>query len=240
MTEGATWSVPESAPSREVSDPLTRSAQARPVPETGPPGLRWRGLETGRVVPRQVDLIMSFGGLATRAAQQATATIPIVFIVSDDPVRSGLVASYARPGGNLTGLVRGSYEDKLLELLKEAVPGIARVACPCRHQGPSPRLDAARRLGLELLDLDAVGLQGFDIQHPEALERVFSAAQRGGADAILGPEGLARHHARLGELAAQSRLPAIASRRRFAASGGCWPTRRSGTRPRRPSSWTKS
>jgi putative tryptophan/tyrosine transport system substrate-binding protein len=172
------------------------------------------------LVARKVDLIMSFGTRATRAAQQATATIPILFIVDNDPVQSGLVAGYARPGGNLTGLVRGSYEDKLLELLKEAVPGVVRVACPCRHRGPSPHLDAARRLGLELLDLDGLALQDFDAQHPEALERFFSAAQRAGADAILGPDVIARHHGRLGELAAQSRLPAIASRRRFAASGG--------------------
>jgi ABC-type uncharacterized transport system substrate-binding protein len=163
---------------------------------------------------------MSFGTLATRAAQQATATIPIVFIISDDPVHNGFVASYARPGGNLTGLVRGLYEDKLLELLKEAVPGVRRVACPCRHQAQSPRLDAARQLGLEFLDLDGLALQDFDGQHPQALKRFFSAAQRAGADAILVPEGLARHHSRLAELAAQSRLPAIASRRRFAASGG--------------------
>jgi putative tryptophan/tyrosine transport system substrate-binding protein len=60
------------------------------------------------LVARQVDLIMSFGTLATRAAQQATATIPILFTVNEDPVHSGLVASYARPGGNLTGLMRGS------------------------------------------------------------------------------------------------------------------------------------
>ena len=172
------------------------------------------------LVARQVDLIMSFGTLATRAAQQATATIPILFIVNDDPVQSGLVASYARPGGNLTGLVRGSYEDKLLELLKEAVPGVVRVACPCRNRGQSPRVDAARRLGLELLDLDGLALQDFDAQRPEAWEGFFAAAQRAGTDAILVPEGLGRHHSRLGELAAQSRLPAIAPRRRFAASGG--------------------
>jgi putative tryptophan/tyrosine transport system substrate-binding protein len=172
------------------------------------------------LVARRVDLIMSFGLQATRAAQQATATIPILFIVNDDPVHSGLVASYARPGGNLTGLVRGSYEDKLLELLKEAVPSIVRVACPCRNRGPSLRVDAARRLGLELLDLDGLALQDFDPQQPDAWEGFFAAARRAGADAILVPEGLGRHHARLGELAAQSRLPAIAPRRRFAASGG--------------------
>lgn len=129
------------------------------------------------LVARQVDLIMSFGLQATRAAQQATATIPILFIVNDDPVHSGLVASYARPGGNLTGLVRGFYEDKLLEFLKEAVPGIVRVACPCRHRGPSPRVDAARRLGLELLDLDALALQDFDAQRPEAWEGFFAATR---------------------------------------------------------------
>jgi hypothetical protein len=81
-------------------------------------------------------------------------------------------------------------------------------------------MDAARRLGLELLDLDGLALQDFDAQRPDAWEGFFAAAQRVGTDAILVPEGLAQHHARLGELAARSRLPAVAPRRRFTASGG--------------------
>jgi putative tryptophan/tyrosine transport system substrate-binding protein len=172
------------------------------------------------LLARQVDLIMSFGTLATRAAQQATATIPILFIVNDDPVHRRLVASYARPGRNLTGLVRGSYKDKQLELLEETVPGIVHVACPCRNRGQSPRVDAARWLDLELLDLDRLALQDFEVQRPDAWDRFFAAAQRAGADAIVVSEGLGQHLSRLGELATQRRLPAIAPRRRFAASGG--------------------
>ena len=78
---------------------------------------------------RQVDLILTNGTPATRAAQQATTTIPIVFYLGSDPVRSGLIASYARPGGNLTGMAMGLYGEKQLAILKEAVPGMVRVAC---------------------------------------------------------------------------------------------------------------
>jgi putative tryptophan/tyrosine transport system substrate-binding protein len=109
------------------------------------------------LVTRQVDLILTFGTPAAQAAKQATMTIPIVFNLAADPVQSGLVASFARPGGNLTGIARGVYEDKLLEILKEAIPGIRRVACPCPRDLPfGARIgDAAPRLGLEILAIVA-------------------------------------------------------------------------------------
>jgi putative ABC transport system substrate-binding protein len=72
------------------------------------------------LVRRPVDLIITYGTPATRAAQQVTSTIPIVFALGADPVQNGLVASYARPGGNLTGLASGFYEDKMLTLLQPA------------------------------------------------------------------------------------------------------------------------
>jgi putative ABC transport system substrate-binding protein len=74
------------------------------------------------LVRLKVDLIFAFGTLAAVAARDATKTIPVVFRLGDDPVANGLVASFARPGRNLTGFAMGLYEDKLLEVLKEALP----------------------------------------------------------------------------------------------------------------------
>jgi putative tryptophan/tyrosine transport system substrate-binding protein len=168
------------------------------------------------LVTRQVDLILTFGTPAAQAAKQATTTIPIVFHLSADPVQSGLVASFARPGGNLTGLARGVYDDKLLEILKEAIPGIRRVACPCPRDRPlgARIVDAARRLGLDILDIAVHG--------PEDIDHFFVAARRAGADAMLLPNvaWFSRHLPRFGGLAAQSQLPAIGFRRDFAESGG--------------------
>src|SRR5262245_19678651 len=90
------------------------------------------------LVTHRVDLILTHGTPATQAAQQATTTIPIVFSIAADPVQRGLVASLAQPGGNLTGFTAGLYEDKLLEILKEAIPGLRRVACLCRRDPGNP------------------------------------------------------------------------------------------------------
>jgi putative ABC transport system substrate-binding protein len=170
------------------------------------------------LVTRQVDLIITFGTPATRAAKQATATIPIVFTLAADPVQSGLVASFARPGGNLTGWAVGVYTDKLLEILKEAVPGIVRVACLCRRDPENPTwaqiAEAAQRLGLEILDIA--------VQGPDDFDRFFATARHAGADAVLVHDvaWFMPHLTRLGELATQSRLPAIGFNRRFAEAGG--------------------
>jgi putative tryptophan/tyrosine transport system substrate-binding protein len=133
------------------------------------------------LVTRQVDLIVTFGTPAAQAAKQATTTIPIVFNLADDPVQNGLVTSFARPSGNLTGIARGLYEDKLLEILKEAIPGIRRVACPCPRDIPhrAQIVDAARRLGLEILDIAVHG--------PEDIDHFFVTARRAGTDAMLVP-----------------------------------------------------
>ena len=170
------------------------------------------------LVTRQVDLIMTSGTAATRAAKQATATIPIFFTLGSDPVQSGLVASFARPGGNLTGFAVGLYEDKMLEILKEAVPGMVRVACTLRRNPANPiwaRIEeAARGLGLEILDIA--------VQGPADFDRFFTEARRAGADAVLvhNAAWFLPHLTRLGELAAQSRLPAIGYNRRFVEAGG--------------------
>jgi len=83
----------------------------------------------------KLDLILTNGTPATRAAKEATKTIPIVFTLAGDPVERGLVASLARPGGNLTGWAWGLYEQKQLEVVKEALPRISRVAYPSSSIG---------------------------------------------------------------------------------------------------------
>lgn len=170
------------------------------------------------LVTLKVDLIVTSGTPAARAAQQATTTIPIFFSLSADPVQSGLVASFMQPGGNLTGIALGLYADKLLEILKEAVPSIVRVACLCPRDLGNPIgpqiMDAARRLGLELLDIAVSG--------PDDFDRFFTEARRAGADAVFVHDvaWFVPHLARLGELAVQSRLPAIGYNRLFVEAGG--------------------
>ena len=82
------------------------------------------------LVKLDVDIIITNGTPATLAAKKATQTIPIVFFLAADPVRNGVVASIARPGGNATGFAYGLYGHKLLDLLKAALPAISRVAYP--------------------------------------------------------------------------------------------------------------
>jgi len=170
------------------------------------------------LVRLKVDLILTAGTPATVAAKKATKTIPIVFTLASDPVESGVVASLARPGGNLTGFTLGLYDDKLLEVLKEALPGVSRVAYPAPAGIPRARfasLNAAARAV-------AVELQSVAVQGPADFERFFAAARRGGAGAVLLPNiaWFRPHLARIGAAAAKSRLPAIGYDRQFAESGG--------------------
>jgi putative ABC transport system substrate-binding protein len=149
-----------------------------------------------------------------------TTKIPILFTLGGDPVQRGLIASYARPGGNLTGFVWGTYDDKKLEILKEAVPGLSQVAClsprervasPCRIPA---FVNVARRLGMEI--------RGYDVQNPEDMDRVFAEARRDGAGAGLVPDvgWFGGHSKRLADAAAKSRLPAIGATTDFVQFGG--------------------
>jgi ABC-type uncharacterized transport system substrate-binding protein len=160
-----------------------------------------------------VDLILTNGTPATRAAKEATLRIPIVFNLSADPVRSGLVASFARPGGNLTGFAYGIYADKQLEVLKETMPGLSRVACLCPRDMLS--LDAIRALQLQV--------QFLDPQSPAGLDRAFASARSGRAEAVLVSDVAWFSEAvlqRIADLAAGSRLPAIGPGKTFTVFGG--------------------
>lgn len=169
----------------------------------------------------KVDIIVTHSGASIRAAKESTRTIPIVMVVSGDPVRDGTVASLARPGGNITGLTILSPElsGKRLELLKEVVPGLSRVGVlkdPKAHVSAWKEVEtAARPLQLKLQPLDWRG--------PEDLARLFEAAKKDRAQALLTlPHPLFNRDYRtlIVELVAKNRLPAIYGGTEFSEVGG--------------------
>jgi putative ABC transport system substrate-binding protein len=174
---------------------------------------------SAELVGLPVDVIVAAGEPAIRAAKEVSATIPIVMAVARDPVAEGLVASLARPGGNTTGLSALSDEltRKRLELLKDAVPILARVGAlgpTVDHAEYRQAEAAARALGVELQLLEA--------RVPEDLDRGFEAARQEslGAVLVLSSTLNAAYAPRIGELAARHRLPAMFDRREFAHAGG--------------------
>ena len=162
------------------------------------------------LVRLKVDLIAAAGSEATAAARDATKEIPIVMTNGGDVVRLGFVASLARPGGNLTGLISNPSElaGKRLELVKEAVPKAKRMAI---LQNPETRVDAAnielqptaRALGLQL--------QILEVGTPDAVDAAFRAITRQRADALIVRSGAFTnfHQRRIAELAIKNRLPAM-------------------------------
>jgi ABC-type uncharacterized transport system substrate-binding protein len=137
------------------------------------------------LVRLQVDLIVAGGGTVVQAVKEATTTIPIVMSLAADVVETGLVASLARPGGNITGQSDSAIEldGKLLELLKETVPQVTWVAILWEASGPyfvrrfKATEDAARALG--------VTIQSLALRHPDEIERVLEAAAQERAEALV-------------------------------------------------------
>jgi len=175
------------------------------------------------LVRLQVDVIVTTGGLpATRAAQRATSTIPIVMAEAGDPVGGGLVASLARPGGNVTGLsvMDPGLTEKRLQLLKEVAPTIARVAVLYNPDFPATVVmmrdaqAAAPTLGLSILPME--------VQAPDELDNQFAAMISLGADAVLtfGDPFTSMLRTRLLALAAKNRLPAMHVLRDLVQGGG--------------------
>jgi putative tryptophan/tyrosine transport system substrate-binding protein len=174
------------------------------------------------LVRLKVDIIVSGGPTATGFLKEATTTIPIVMGFDTDPVGSGLVASLARPGGNITGLSVLSPElgGKRLELLKEIVPKLSRVAVlgsstlPGNAQTLRETELAARALGVKL--------QYFDVLSPKDIEAAFRGTVKGHADAVLalGNTVLNAHRTQVADLAVKSRLPAIYYAAEFVEDGG--------------------
>ena len=174
------------------------------------------------LVRLKVDVIVTVGSNATRAAKEATITIPIVMTQDPDPIGNGFVASLARPGGNITGLSNLNRElsGKRLELLKETIPKLSRVAV----FGTSTQPGHPQALKETELAAGAFGvkLQYLDVLDPKDIETAFRAATKGRAEAVLGLGGavLNPQRTRVVELAAKSRLPAMYSIREYVEGGG--------------------
>jgi putative tryptophan/tyrosine transport system substrate-binding protein len=174
------------------------------------------------LVNLKVDVIVTSGPTVTRAAKDATTTIPIVFAQESDPVALGFVASLARPGGNITGLstLGPELSGKRLELLKEVDPRLSRVAV----LGTSTIASHARFLKEHAQDARALRLQlqYLDVLGSKDIETAFRAASKGGANGLLVLSGpvLNSHRTQVVNLAAKSRLPAIYNFREFVEAGG--------------------
>jgi len=174
------------------------------------------------LVRLKVDIIVTAGPQSTRPAKQATSTIPIVMAMDPDPVGNGFVASLARPGGNITGLssLAPEISGKQLELLKEIVPRLSRVAV----FGTSINSGNAQTLSEVELTAKAFGvkLQYLDVLSPKDIETAFRFASKGRADAVLMLPGsvLVLQRAQLADLAAKNRLPAIYPQPDYTEAGG--------------------
>jgi putative tryptophan/tyrosine transport system substrate-binding protein len=175
------------------------------------------------LVRLKVDVIVAFSTPAARAAKQATSTTPIVALAMGDPVGDKLVASLARPGGNITGttLLGPELVAKRLGLLTETIPGLSRVAALWHprvygeHTGLLTEIEvAARALGVRLQLVQVLG--------PNDFENAFSAMseERASAVIVLPSPMLHGEHRRIVDLAAKSRLPAMYQAREFVDAGG--------------------
>jgi len=168
----------------------------------------------------KVDVIVT-AGLGTIAAKQATSVVPIVFVLSSDPVGSGLVASLARPDGNVTGLSNQVPDlvGKRLELLREIFPDVRRLAIIGNVEYAATVLEmgeaqaAGRTLGLEVVRSE--------IRRAEDIALAFEAL-KGGADAlyVVGDLLVITHRARIHTLAMGARLPAIYNAKEYVEAGG--------------------
>jgi ABC-type uncharacterized transport system substrate-binding protein len=174
------------------------------------------------LVQLKVDVIVTSGIPPALAAKQATTTIPIVVAAASDLVSAGLVASLARPGGNLTGInsLTAELSGKRLELLKEVLPRLSRVGVIWNQLNPGAigsweeTQAAALALRLRLLSLPVRG--------PDDLEAAFTTAVKGGAEALVVIQDTLTnvHRTRIAQLAARSRLPAVYGSTPFVEVGG--------------------
>jgi putative ABC transport system substrate-binding protein len=173
------------------------------------------------LVHSKVDIIVAVSTPAIEAAKNATKTIPIIMAGVSDPVGTGFVASLARPGGNITGLSLQSPElsGKRLELLKEVVPKLSRVAFLVHGQDPGHQLfvkeakEASRSLGIQVQPLVVGGIEGIDNAFPAMVRERLGAL-------VVQPIFVGTHAQRIASLAAKNRLPTISDPMEFVEAGG--------------------
>ena len=181
---------------------------------------RYRALAR-ELVNLKVDLIVAPGTPAALAAKEATSTIPILTVLVADPVGSRLIASLARPGGNVTGMLSAAADitAKQLELLREVLPSVSRVAVLSNPTAPVHATFlkdlevAARTLG--------VRLQPIDVRTPKDIESAFAAMTKERAEALfpLDEPFMYQHRQRIANLAVQHRLPTVSFQRLYPEAG---------------------
>ena len=174
------------------------------------------------LVRLKVDVIVTAGPTDTRAAKNATSTIPIIMGFDNDPVGSGFVASLARPGGNITGLstLAPEMSGKRLELLKETVPKLSQLAVLGTSTEPgSEQVLKETELVARAFKVQS---QNLDILNAGDIENAFRAATKARANGVLVLQSpvLNSHRKQLAELAAKNRLPGIYGRSDFVEDGG--------------------
>jgi putative ABC transport system substrate-binding protein len=174
------------------------------------------------LVRLNVDVIVAMGTLGPLAARRATSTIPIVMAAAGDPLGTGLVASLARPGGNVTGmsLMAPDLGGKRLELLKELLPRLARVAVLWNAANPYPAIlfketqAAGRTLGIEI--------QSLEVRGPDDFNGAFELARKHGPDALITVEDplTFSNQKRIAHFAVGEQLPSLFGLREDVAAGG--------------------
>jgi len=177
---------------------------------------------SGELVKSKVDVIVAGGGQATRAARNATSTIPIVMTAATDPGGRGFVASLAHPGGNITGINTLGWDlfGKRIELLREILPKVSRVGVLTNRNNPAPpgawkeAVAAAATLG--------VSLQHIEVQGSTEFDQAFETAVRGRAEALVVMQSTLFNTPpyRIAQLAASHKLPAIYGTSVTADNGG--------------------
>jgi putative ABC transport system substrate-binding protein len=160
----------------------------------------------GELVRLGPDVIFSFGGEQAPIIKKATSSIPIVVVVSNDPVASGLVASLARPGGNVTGVtyVHDTLAGKSIEFLKEAAPSVSRAAILWNPNHTDPEYRETQRAA----DTLRVQLQSLEVREAGEFDGAFQAALRGRAEALIvaGSRLMNLHRQQIGDFVAKNRL----------------------------------
>ena len=177
------------------------------------------------LVGLKVDLIVTDGTPGSRAAKQATTSIPIVMAAVGDPVRSGLVASLARPGGNLTGnsIVEADLLSKRVQLVREVIPSASQLGFFYVTGTQSAAVAEAAATALDAA-AGSLGMQvhRFGIREPTDLASAFATMRKERTDALIVRSDtlLVVHYGEIGRLAVQQRLPTVGSAKQFVEAGG--------------------